>query len=517
MVTRDRSLGKLGSLWLDTVERPQRRALERDLRVDVAVLGAGITGLTAGLLLAREGIEVAVLEARWVGAGATGYTTAKLSSLHGLTYASLASRHGDDVAWLYGEMNESGIASIAGLVEDLDIDCDLRVKPNYTYAETEKGARSVQEEVEVAQRLALPATLVTECDLPYPIAAAIRFDNQAEFHPAKYLFGLADGLERAGGKLYERTRAVAVDDGSPCKVTTASGRTVTAAHVIVATHIPFLDRGFYFARTHPERSYVVAAPLRDTASAPAAMYLSTESPAHSIRVHELDDGRRFLLVGGESHKTGQADARERYERLALFARERFGVRAVAYHWATQDNMPIDGVPYVGKLHPLARGVLVATGYKKWGLAMGTAAAELLADLVVGRDNPYVRLVDPARIRVRASVPTYIKENVNVGFHFIADRLVRRGAGTEGLEPGQGMVVGTGVAQRAAYRDDEGRLHTMSARCTHLGCIVAWNAAERTWDCPCHGSRYDYDGRAIQGPTVRDLAPKPLDTPAPDRP
>jgi glycine/D-amino acid oxidase-like deaminating enzyme/nitrite reductase/ring-hydroxylating ferredoxin subunit len=496
-------LGKLGSLWLDTVDRPSWPPLEGDVRVDVAVLGAGITGLTAGLLLAREGLQVAVLEARWIGAGATGYTTAKLSSLHGLTYSSLASRHGDDVAWLYGEMNESGIASIAGLVEDLDIDCDLRVKPNFTYAESQKDARKVAGEVEVAQRLGLPASFVESCDLPFPIAGAVRFDNQAEFHPGKYLVGLAQALTRAGGRLFERTRATGVSDGAPCAVSTDGGHTVAAEHVIVATHIPFLDRGFYFARTHPERSYVVAAPLR--ARGPSAMYLSTESPAHSIRVHELDDGRRFLLVGGESHKTGQADARDRYARLAGYARERFGVDVIAYHWATQDNMPIDGLPYVGKVHPLARGVLVATGYKKWGLALGTAAAELLADLVVDRDNPYVRLVDPARVRVRASVPTYVKENVNVGYHFVADRLLRRGAGAEQLEPGEGKVVGTGVGQRAVYRDDDGQLHTMSARCSHLGCIVSWNAAERTWDCPCHGSRFAADGEVIQGPAVSPLA------------
>jgi Rieske Fe-S protein len=297
--------------------------------------------------------------------------------------------------------------------------------------------------------------------------------------------------------------AVSVSAGSPCEVRTASGRTVTAGGVVVATHLPFLDRGLYFARCHPERSYVVAAPYEGPA-AREGMYLSTESPVHSIRSHELD-GRSWLLVGGESHKTGQADAAERYRRLEEWARERFGIEP-ELRWATQDQMPVDGVPFIGPVDPLSRNVYVATGFRKWGLAMGTAAGELLAALVDGREHPWAELFDTLRLRPRASATGFVKENLNVALRFFGDRVLKR-AGIGSIPPGEGRIVGSGLGQRAVYRAEDGTLHSLSARCTHLGCIVSWNSGEKTWDCPCHGSRFGARGEVIMGPAVSPLEPR----------
>jgi len=316
----------LASLWLDSVDRTQRPSLASDLHADVCVVGAGITGLSAALELARGGARVVTLEGRFAGAGATGFTTAKLSSLHGLTYDRLERELGEDASRAYGQANERGIARAFELVAEHGIDCDLRRKPNLTYTESTDERDRIEAEVYAARRAGLPASVVEETDLPFPVAAAVRFADQAEFHPVKFLSGLVLALEAAGGQLYENTFAVAVDAGSPCRVRTDRGRTVTADSVVVATHLPFLDRGLYFARCHPERSYVVAAPYRGEAAA-RGMYLSTESPAHSIRVHRLGSGP-WLLVGGESHKTGQADAGERYERLSGWMLERFGIQPV---------------------------------------------------------------------------------------------------------------------------------------------------------------------------------------------
>jgi glycine/D-amino acid oxidase-like deaminating enzyme/nitrite reductase/ring-hydroxylating ferredoxin subunit len=446
----------LRSLWFEGRQTTGRPALDRDIAADVVVVGAGIVGLTTALLLEREGLDVAVLEMRHVAAGATGYNTAKVTSLHGLTYRRLKGSHGADLARAYGEANEAGIARVFDLAGELGIDCDLRRKPNYTYTEDAAEAATVREEAEVARELGLPASYVEDTDLPFAVAGAVRFDEQAEFHPVKYADGLAAALR---GPLHEGTRVTGIGSG---RVNTAAGPRVSARHVVVASHLSFLDRGLYFARCHPERSYVVAGRVT---GAPSGMYLSTESPAHSIRAHG-----DWLLVGGESHKTGQADAAERYERLSAWARERFGIEP-ELRWATQDQMPVDGVPYVGRHDPLSSNLWVATGFKKWGLAMGTAAAELLAARIAGRDHPWAELFDPNRVRVRASAPSFAKENANVAFHFVADRVSKRG----------------------------------SPRCTHMGCLLDWNAAEETWDCPCHGSRFAATGEVIEGPAVRPLA------------
>jgi glycine/D-amino acid oxidase-like deaminating enzyme/nitrite reductase/ring-hydroxylating ferredoxin subunit len=495
-------LGQVGSLWLDTVERAEPGPpLARDLRVDVAVLGAGITGITTAGFLVGDGAQVAILEARRIGLGATGYTTAKLSSLHGLTYASLARRHGEELARLYGDANESGIRRIEAIAAGQGIDCDLARKPNFTYTESPEEREQIEAEVDAATRLGLPASYVDELDLPFPVAGAVRFDDQAEFHPLKYLLGMARVLQGEGCELFEDTMAVSVEHGSPCQVRTAAGYTVTADHVVMATHMPFLDRGLFFARTHPERSYVVAG--RAEGEPPAGMYLSTESPAHSIRAHGST-----LLVGGESHKTGQADAAERFERLGGYARERFGLERPQYHWATHDGIPIDGVPFVGPVDPISKRILVATGYRKWGLALSASAGQLMADTIAGRDNRWRSLLDTSRVRARASASDFVKENANAAFHFFADRITRRES-VDDIAAGQGAVVGDGRGQRAVYRQEDGTLRALSARCTHLGCIVDWNRAEATWDCPCHGSRFARDGKVIDGPAVAPLEPRPL--------
>ena len=447
----------LRSLWFEDRKAPVRPPLERDIAVDAVVVGAGIVGLTTALLLEREGLEVAVLEMRHVAAGATGYNTAKVTSLHGLTYSGLKQKLGAEHARAYGEANEAGIARVFELAGELGIDCDLARKPNYTYTEDAAEVDSVREEVEVASELGLPAAYVEDTDLPFGVAGAVRFDDQAEFHPVKYVDGIAAALR---GPLHENTRVTGIDSG---RVNTASGARVSAGQIVVATHLSFLDRGLYFARCHPERSYVVAGRTTD---APGGMYLSTESPAHSIRAHG-----EWLLVGGESHKTGQADAAERYERLGAWARERFGLEP-ELRWATQDQMPVDGVPYVGRHDPLSSNLWVATGFKKWGLAMGTAAAELLVAQIAGHEHRWTELFDPNRVRARASAPSFAKENANVAYHFVADRVSKRGA----------------------------------PRCTHMGCLLDWNAAEETWDCPCHGSRFAATGDVIEGPAVRPLRP-----------
>jgi glycine/D-amino acid oxidase-like deaminating enzyme/nitrite reductase/ring-hydroxylating ferredoxin subunit len=494
------------SHWVASAPGPEHPALDRDLDCDVAVLGAGIVGVSAAHRLASKGAAVVLLEARRVGSGATGYTTAKLSSLHGLSYARLQRKHGEDVARAYGAANQAGLEQIAELAQQLGIECDLRRKPNFTYTELEGNSSELMQEASAAKGLGLPASFVADSEggeLPFELAAAVRFSDQAEFHPLRYLNGLAAAAADAGCELHEGTRVTALDQGDPSALTTDAGQTVRAGHVIVATHLPVFDRGLYFARSHPERSYVLLARLRG--AVPQGMYLSDESTAHSLRSVPSDDGE-LLMVGGESHKVGQADEAERYAELERWARERFEVEELVTSWSTQDHIPADQLPYVGRLWPFSGRVLTATGFRKWGLAMGAFSGRVLADRVLdGEEEDGAQPFSPVRLHPLAGGPSFVKENANVGWHFFSDRL-RRGS-AETLVPGKGAVVGSGLGQRAVYRDEAGELHSLSARCTHLGCIVAFNEAERTWDCPCHGSRFGIDGEVLEGPAVHPLEPR----------
>jgi glycine/D-amino acid oxidase-like deaminating enzyme/nitrite reductase/ring-hydroxylating ferredoxin subunit len=488
------------SLWLDGAEDEQRPPLEGERRVDVAVIGAGIVGLQTALELRRDGAEVAVLEGRRIGTGVTGNTTAKLSSLHGLRYDSMASTHGGDVARAYAAANEWGLARIAELADELGIDCELRRKPNFTYTEDPERRGELEAEVEAGVAAGLPMTLTAETDLPFEVAAAVRLDDQAEFHPVRYLRGLAAALDAGGQRVYEHTRAISVDGE---RVVTESGAALTADRVVVATQIPFLDRGLFFARAHVQRSYAISVALLGTG--PQGMYLQTESPGRSLRSHPFEDGE-LLIVGGESHELGHGDAVDKFAALERYARERFDVAGFEHRWSAHDFMPEDGLPYIGRLQPFSDRVLTVTGLAKWGLAMGAAAARILADGIGGRSNEWAETFDPWRLPPVSAVPELLKHGADTGLHFFADR-AHRGGSVDDLAAGEGRVVGDGLGQKAVHRDDDGVLHAVSARCTHLGCIVRWNGAERTWDCPCHGSRFEASGAVANGPAVKPLEPR----------
>jgi glycine/D-amino acid oxidase-like deaminating enzyme/nitrite reductase/ring-hydroxylating ferredoxin subunit len=492
--------GRAVSPWLDGAEHPARPTLERDLEVDVVVIGAGIIGLGTALELQRGGASVAVLETRRVGAGVSGNTTAKLSSLHGLVYDDLRSSRGTDAATAYAAANEFGIERVRANAEQLEIDCDLRRKPNYTYTEDPGRRGDLEAEAEAANAAGLPVAVTERTDLPFEVAVAIRLDDQAEFHPLKYLLGVASELDCEGPTVFEQTRATGVGRG---RVSTLSGHEVTAERVIVATQLPFLDRGLFFARCPAQRSYALSARL--AGAPPEGMYLSAETPTRSLRALPWND-EELVIVGGAGHELGHGDAIESYRDLEAFARRSFDVVSFEHRWSAHDFEPEDGLPYVGRLLPFSDRVLTATGMHKWGLAMGTAAASILADQALGRDNQWAKSFDPWRLPPLRAAPSYVKHNADSGLHFFADR-ARRGGKAAELGPGEGAVIGDRLRQKAVHRDDDGVLHAVSARCTHLGCIVDWNAAERTWDCPCHGSRFDALGEVLNGPATGNLKPE----------
>jgi glycine/D-amino acid oxidase-like deaminating enzyme/nitrite reductase/ring-hydroxylating ferredoxin subunit len=499
----------MSSFWVQSTPETNYASLEGDTDVDVAVIGAGITGITAAYLLKEAGKRVALLDMKRVGRGATGYTTGKVTSGHNLIYARLEKGLGLEGARTYAQANETALEKIRELVIALKLDCDLETKANYVYAERKKSVAEIEAEVAAANRAGLAAEFVRETPLPFPVAGAIRLADQAQFHPRKYLLPLVERIEGDGSHVFERTRALDVRRGSPTVVETAAG-SVRAHTVLLATHLPFEDQGLLFARAHPHSSYAVAAPIASHV-APDGMFISAHSPTRSVRTAPAGEDV-LLIVGGEGHKTGQlADTREPYVRLEQWASERFGIDDFRFRWATHDYVPVDHVPLVGRLVPWGTDVWIATGFGKWGMTNGTAAAMLIADVLTGRQNQLGKVVTPHR-RSSFFARPFFSENANVARRFFRDRL--RVPGREqldALEPGDGAIVRVEGETLAVSRSQEGELTALSPRCTHLGCYVAWNRAEETWDCPCHGSRFLPDGSLIQGPAVADLAT--LDMPA----
>ena len=496
-----------GSLWIESTPETAYPSLAGNATVDVAVLGAGITGLTAATLLKRAGKTVAVVEMKRIVRGVTGYTTAKLTAGHGLIYADLIRKHGEEKARAYADSNQAAVDRVEALAAEYGIDCDFERTSNYVYTESEDELPQLHEEVEAARRLGLAASFVTETSLPYAVAGAVRLENQAQFHPRKYLLPLAERIPGDGSHVFEATLAYDVRDGDPCIVSTTHGQ-ISARDVIVATHIPFLDRGLFFAKVHPARSYAIAASV-PAERAPEGMYITAGQPTRSIRTAPADGGR-LVILGGEGHKPGEdPDTEERYRALERFLYERFGIDSAEYRWSTQDYTQLDRMPYIGRLRRGAKHVYVATGFAKWGLTKGTLAAEILVDAVQDVPNPWAGVYDANRLTPKASARTFVQENADVARHWVGDRLKRAPADApERLTPGEGAVMSVGGERLALYRDDAGVLHAFSPVCTHLGCIVGWNTAERSWDCPCHGSRFAATGEVIQGPAVDELRRKP---------
>lgn len=484
-----------------------RPALTDDTTVDVAVVGAGIAGICTAWELARAGRSVALLEADRVAAGTTGYTTAKLSALHGLIYTKLRGSHGAEGARAYARSHQDAIEHVARVTTELGIDCDLERVPAYAYTESDKRVDQVRAEAEAALDAGLAASFATETDLPFPVAGAVRVADQAQFHPRKYLLALVTDLLRHGGQVYERTRVTGLDEGEPCRLTTENGATVTASDVVVATHYPVFDRALLFSRLEPHRELVVAAPL-PAHRAPHGAYITSEQHTRSVRTAPYDKERRLLIVTGEPFKPGTGDTAEHYARLAAWTRERFGVTEITHRWAAQDNHTTDHVPYVGPFHPGSQHVWVATGYGSWGMSGGVMSGRLLAARITGHPWPWADLYDPRRLKPLREAPALLKLQASVAAHFIGDRVKTTHVDSVAeIEAGTGAVVRLKGQRCAVYRDEDGAVRVVSARCTHLGCIVGFNAAERAWECPCHGSRFAVDGSVLHGPATRPLEPR----------
>lgn len=493
------------SFWLATTDNTGYPELKKDLHVDVAIVGGGMVGITAACLLKKEGLSVAVLEADRIVQGTTGHTTAKVSSQHGLIYYKIKQHMGEEKARQYAEANESAIRTISSLVKENDIDCDFEWRSSYVYTHLDEYVKKIEDEAKTADSLGIKASFLDKIPLHFPVKAALRFDNQAQFHPRKYLLALAARIPGNGSGIFEQTRAVDIEEGTRCTVITEKGARVTADNVIIASHYPFYDKpGFYFARLYQERSYLLGVIARQ--KLPEGMYITAEDPGRSLRSQKYGDGE-IIMVGGEHHKTGHGETTSlHYENLATFAKEIFDVVDIPFRWSTQDCTTMDDVPFTGRLTRGRSNLYVATGFRKWGMTNSTSSAMILRDLITKGESPWEPVYSPSRFFDGDSTKTFIKENADVAGQFVYGKLesVTNISQIE-LTPGQGKIVQVGGQKAGAYKDGQGHVHLVDSTCTHLGCETRWNDAEKTWDCPCHGSRYTYEGDVVDGPTVKPLA------------
>ncbi|MFN2421391.1 MAG: FAD-dependent oxidoreductase [Gemmatimonadota bacterium] len=485
-----------------TAPMPEFPPLERDLETDVCVIGAGIAGLTTAYLLAREGRDVAVVDLSRIGGQETPRTTAHLSDAIDDGIEELEKLHGEERVRLAVQSHTAAIDRIEAIVRDEAIDCDFERVDGYLFTKPDDSSEDLDRELEAARRMGLRG--VERVDRTPFMAGdtgpSIRFPRQAQIHPLRYLAALGDRIQRGGGRIFGGTRVVQVESGDGIQVRTAAGNVVVANAAVVATNTPIHQRFALHTKQAPYRTYVIALEIPPRAIGPA-LFWDTGFPYHYVRVAHAGD-LDYLIAGGEDHKSGQVDDEpERYGILEAWTRERFpDAGRIAYRWSGQVMEPVDGLAFIGRLG--GDDVYVASGDSGQGMTHGTIAGMVIRDLILGRDNPWADLYDPGRVTLGAT-PAYLKENLNVAARFAA--WVSPGESKD-LELGSGAVLRRGLAKVAAYRDWDGILHERSAVCTHLGCIVAWNPAERTWDCPCHGSRYDAYGRVTHGPAVRDLAP-----------
>jgi glycine/D-amino acid oxidase-like deaminating enzyme/nitrite reductase/ring-hydroxylating ferredoxin subunit len=498
------------SIWMTTSPQGSAyAALNENTHADICIIGAGIAGMTTAYHLAREGNTVAVLDDGPIGGGMTQRTTAHLSNAIDDRYSEIERLHGQKGARLAAQSHTAAIDRIETIVKEHNIECDFERLDGYLFVPPGESVEMLEKELEAAHRAGLAeVTRIERAPITtFDTGPCLRFPRLAQFHPLKYLHGLAAAIQAKGGRIFTGTHASNIEAGQQALVQTDQGYTITAGAVVVATNTPFTELVSIHTKQYPYMSYVIGARV-PTGSVTRALYWDTADPYHYVRVQGVG-AYDVLIVGGEDHKTGQADdGPERYARLETWARERFPmIEKIEYRWSGQVLEPADGLAFIGRRGSAAHNLYIATGDSGMGMTHGTIAGMLITDLIMERANPWAELYDPGRVSL-LSLFEFAAENINVAKQYAADYVT--GGEVDSAEevlPGEGAILRQGLTKVALYRDEQGNLHERSALCRHLGCVVHWNSSEKTWDCPCHGSRFDRYGKVINGPANRNLKPR----------
>ncbi|NLX06865.1 MAG: FAD-dependent oxidoreductase [Phycisphaerae bacterium] len=497
------------SYWMHTAKCRGLAGLEEDIETDVAVVGAGITGLTTALLLQEAGKQVVVIDMNRVGVGTTGHSTGHLDATTDQLLQNVESSFGADGARQVVEAKRAAVDLIERWNGRFNLDSEFTRVPAFFYTEDEDGEDRVEKEFEVSREAGLEVELVDGCGLPFGIRRAVRYADQARFSPWRYVCGLAGRFIEHGGRIFEDTRAENIEETDRGGHVATNRCVLLAPAVVLAGHAPLLGLFTLEPRIHPFQSYVLGVRVLD--EVPDGLYWDTDDPYHYTRIASSGDPK-LLIVGGADHRTGtRMDTHECFEELERYVRDRYRVEAIEYRWSHEFFLPADGLPYIGQV-PGMECIFQATAYAGDGLTYGTAAGMLMSDLILGRENPYAKLFSASRRQALVAAAQVGRGVLRISKHFVGDWF---GSGdvesVDDIPCGEGRLVTVDSEPMAVYRDDENNLHAMSPVCRHMKCIVHWNNAEKTWDCPCHGGRYDRYGNVIMGPPKRPLEARVLTT------
>lgn len=535
----------MNSYWINSEKNKEKyNKVEKNIETDICIIGGGITGISTAYYLTKENLKVTVLDMGKIGFQTTGNSTAKITSQHGLFYKYLKDSKGEDFARLYYDANEDAIKNIKKIVEKENIECDLECQSAYVLAANREEVQKVKDEVEVVRGFGGHAEYLEREDIDKNLLilnplAAIRFKNQAQFNSYKYTIELAKICKNLGANIYENTKVVDVrDEKDYYYLETEDGYKIKAKYLVITTKYPIINMpGFYFMKMYQSTSYGISIPVKEKLF--DGMYITSTNPKVSLRMAKVDnniikdvvdgnienyakqdkenrkrvkekqnskiDNEYVLIVVGADHKTGEkTDLSNSYKKLENIAKQIYSQGKVENYWNTEDCITLDKIPYIGKYSTMWENAYVATGFNKWGITTSNIAANIITDMIIGRKNRYEDIFISTRVepvKNRQEVGNMLKETVS---SLVLKKFELPESEQASLKNEEGKIIEIEGEKVGAYKDKEGRIYTIVPKCAHLGCELSWNNLEKTWDCPCHGSRYDYTGKMLYGPTVKDL-------------
>lgn len=491
------------SLWIETTkDKLNLKALDKEEKTEVCVIGGGLFGLTTAYYLTLAGKKVILLEKDDIGEKASGNTTGKITSQHGVFYEHLIEDYGKEYAQKYFEANQEAIQNIKDIIKTENIECEFEEKKAYVYTTKQDEILELEKEAEAVNKIGGKAKIVNNLDLPFKIKSAIEFDGQAQFHPRKYMLGLAKAILREN-KIYNYTTVTDVKKEDEKFVTYTDKGKVYSDYVVLATHYPIINiPGFYFTKMYQSTSYIIA--IETKSKLPKEMYISAKEPVYSFRTAYYN-GKQILLIGGSEHRTGEPlPDNSKYEDLEKKAKELYPDCKILFKWNTRDCISLDKIPYIGEFSNLMKNMYVATGFKKWGMTLSNIAGKIVSEQIVNGESKYQDIFDSTRInpiKNRWEMKNVLKESIE---GLALNKFKVEDGSINNIENDNGAIIKIEGENVGIYKDKIGKIYVVKPICTHLGCLLSWNNIDKTWDCPCHGSRFDYKGKNIYDPAVKNL-------------